>query len=599
MKRLRLILGLVLLVVLVAGVWLWLATPARVDLADYAPADALVYVEFNDLADVARAIQYTDVWKAAAPITQSQPRGQSRLLTAAARAGVAPIESVLFTRAQVALVVLGLNTSEQDDTLKVKPEVAVIAETHTTGWRTKPAAIDAVKRLANFAYGASTCTERSSDADFVECSMNGGERKLIGAVDGTLVILGNSDNAVRSCLEVRRGTRPSIRTDTEFLRSRSSVMTNQSLGFGYISSANSAKLFSWAAPLLMGMAPGDLQVQQLLAVSAGKILRGIAWTAVPAGGGIEDRFLFSLEPGVVARLKPAFETSQRDEDIWKMVPGSFQSLTIYRSREPAAAWSSLDSAVALKLDALPAVLFGSLLKSSLLVYGISNPKEALAALSPPLLTMKPSAGADGSVLIARVSDEARLRKSLAQRDERDIIGFGSTQILEGLQAEPDSRKEFSAVFADGYVILGKTENMRASLAELRKGQVTVTEEKKNVQDSARESTAAIVTYSNDEARLTNFISTLVMLQGRRLTSDELGQLQNTVGRSSFAASETRLGSGGIERRTRSAFGQFSTFISLLQPDGGGPVAHGGPAVRRVQVALGDPTPNRGPVARLQ
>ena len=576
MKRLRLILGLVLLAVLLVAAWLWLATPARVDLADYAPADSLVYVEFNDLADVARAIQYTDVWKAAAPITQSTPRGDNRLLTAAARAGVAPIESVLFTRAQVALVVLGLNTSEQDDTLKVKPEVAVIAETLTTRWRTKPAAVEAVKRLANFAYGASFCTERSGDADYIECSTNGGERKLIGAVDGTLVILGNSDNAVRSCLEVRRGTRPSIRTDTEFLRSRSSVMTHESLGFGYISSVNSAKLFSWAAPLLMGLAPGDQQVQQLLAVSAGKILRGIAWTAMPAGGGIEDRFLFSLEPGVVARLQPAFETSQRDEDIWKMVPGSFQSLTIYRSREPAAAWSSLDSAVALKLDALPAVLFGSLLKSSLLVYGISNPKEALAALSPPLLTMKPSTGADGSVLIARVSDEARLRKSLQDETDRDVVGVGRTQILEGLQADPDPAKEFSAVLADGYVILGKTENMQPSLIELRKGQATVTEEKKSVQNSARESTAAIVTYSNDEARLTNFISTLLMLQGRRLTGDELAGLQTTVKRSSFAASETRLSQAGIERRTRSAFGQFSTFISLLQPDGGGPVARGGP-----------------------
>jgi hypothetical protein len=571
MKRLRLVSGLVLVVVLLAAAWLWLATPSRVDLADYAPADSLVYVEFNDLAEVAQAIQYTDAWKAAAPITQSTPRAQNRLLTAAARAGVAPIESVLFTRAQVALVVLGLNTSEQDDTLKVKPDVAIIAETHTSRWRTKPAAVEAVKHLASFAYGASTCTERSGDADYVECSTNGGERKLIGAIDGTLVVLGNSDNAVRSCLEVRRGARPSIRTDTEFLRSRSSVQTDQSLGFGYISSANSAKLFSWAAPLLMGMAPGDQQVQQLLAVSAGKILRGIAWTAIPAGGGIEDRFLFSLEPGVVARLQPAFETSQRDEEIWKMVPGSFQSLTIYRSREPAVAWGSLDSAVALKLDALPAVLFGSLLKSSLLVYGISNPKEALAALSPPLLTMKPTAGAEGSVLIARVSDEARLRKSLVQRVEGDIIGSGGTQILEGLQAEPDPAKEFSAVLADGYVILGKTENMRASLAELRQGQATVTEEKKNVQDSARESTAAIVTYANDEARLTNFISTLLTLQGRRLTNDEFARLQNTVGRSSFAASETRLGSGGIERRTRSAFGQFSTFTSLLQPDGGGPV----------------------------
>ena len=169
------------------------------------------------------------------------------------------------------------------------------------------------------------------------------------------------------------------------------------------------------------------------------------------------------------------------------------------------------------------------------------------------------------MLIARVNDEARLRRSLT--DE----AFKGGQILQGLAAEPDPAKEFAAVFADGYVILGKTENLRPCLAELRKSEATVTEEKKSVQDSARASTAAIVTYSNDEARLTNFISTLVLLQGRRLTSDEFAQLQNSVGRASFAASETRLSQAGIERRTRSAFGQFSTFISLLQPEGG-PVA---------------------------
>ena len=145
----------------------------------------------------------------------------------------------------------------------------------------------------------------------------------MGAINGTTVILANSDNALKSCLDVRAGTRPSIATDVEFQQMRASVATKQSLGFGYVSSANSAKLFSWTAPLLMGLAPVDQQLQQLLAFSAAKILHGIAWTAVPAGGGIEDRFLFSLEPGVVDRLQPAFQMSQRDEDIWKLGAGKF------------------------------------------------------------------------------------------------------------------------------------------------------------------------------------------------------------------------------------------------------------------------------------
>jgi len=562
MKFLRPLLAFALLAILIGAAWLWWTLPSTVDMADYAPADSLVYVEFNNLAEVAQAIQHSDVWQAAAPITHGKTASQNGLMTAAARAGIGPLEGVLFARAQVALVVVGMNTSEENDTLKVRPDVALIAETHTSKWRTKRAAVDAVKKLADFAYGASMCSERSGDVDYIECSIAGGERKIIGAVDGTLVVVGNSDNAVRSCLEARRGNRPSIRTDPELLKVRSSLVSDKTLGFGYISPANSAKLFSWAAPLLMGQAPGDQQLEQLLAVSAGKILRGVAWTASSSGGGIEDRFLFSLEPGVVSRLQPAFETAERDENFWKLVPEGFQSLTIYRSMAPAAAWSSLDSAVAFKLDALPAVLFGSLLRSSLSVYGISNPKEVLTTLSPPLLTLKPSHAAEGSILVARVSDEAKLRRSLSE----EIFKGGSGEILEGLESNPNPEKEFAAVFADGYVLLGKTENMRSSLVALRTSQEAEVDKRNDLKESAQESSAPIITYSNDEARVSNFISTLLKLQGRQLSNEEASNLHHTLRRSEFSSTETRLNAFGIERTTRSAFGQFGTFVSLLQPE---------------------------------
>lgn len=559
MKFLRPLLALALLLILIVAVCLWWSTPSRVDMANYAPADSLVYVEFNNLEDVATAIQHSEAWQSAATITQSKPAPQNRLMRTAVRAGIGPLPAVLFSRAQVALVVVGLNTTEETDTLKVRPEVAIIAETHTSKWRTKPAAVEAVKQLANFAYGASMCAERNTDAEYIECSVAGGDRKIVGAVEGTLVVIGNSDNAVRACLDVRRGTRPSIHTDPELLKVRASLASERSLGFGYISPLNSAKLFSWAAPLLMGKAPGDQQLEQLLAVSAGKVLRGVAWTANPSAEGIEDRFLFSLEPGVVSRLQPAFETAERDQDFWKLVPEGFQSLTIYRNKAPAAAWNSLGSAVSFKLDALPAVLFGSLLRSSLSVYGISDPKEALATLSPPLLTLKPSSSTEGSILVARVSDEARLRRSLTQ----EVFKGAQGEIIEGLTAKVDPEKEFTAVFADGYVLLGKSENMRAGLLALQQKAADV----KELQQSVQESSAPIVTYANDEARLNNFILTLLKLQGRRLSNDEVAKLQNTLHSADLVSTETRLNAFGIERTTHSAFGQFSTFISLLQPDG--------------------------------
>ena len=558
MKLLRPLVAAVLLLILVGAAWLWWSLPSTADMADYAPADSIVYVEFNDLAAVAQAIQHSEVWEAAAPITHSKPADSSRIKRLVARAGIGPLPAVLFARAQVALVVIDLNASEENETLKVKPEIAIIVETHTSGWRTKPAAVEAIKQLANFAYGASMCNERSSDANYIECSVAGGDRKIVGAVDGTLVVIGNSDNAVRRCLDVRHGARPSLRTDTELLKVRANVTSPTTLGFGYISPANSAKLFSWAAPLLMGQAPGDQQLEQLLAVSAGKVLRGVAWTASPTPRGIEDRFLFSLEPGVVSRLQPAFETSERDENFWKLVPDGFESLTIYRNKAPATAWTSLDSAMSFKLDALPAVLFGSLLRSSLSVYGISDPKEALTTVSPPLLTLK-SSHTEGSILVARVSDEAKLKQTLT----KEVFTADKGQILEGLNTDPDAAKEFTAVFADGYVLLGKTEYMRSSLAALRQNAAGG---QKELQRSAKESSAPIVTYANDEARINNFVSTLLQLQGRKLSDQELLSLQNTLRKSGFASTETRLNAFGIERTTHSAFGQFSTLVSLLHPD---------------------------------
>src|SRR5918996_299970 len=113
MKFLRPLLAFVLLAILMVGAWLWWALPSTVDMADYAPADSLVYVEFNEPAAVAQAIQNSNVWQAAAPITQNKTGSQSRVMLAAARAGIGPLEAVLFARSQIALVVVGLNTSEE------------------------------------------------------------------------------------------------------------------------------------------------------------------------------------------------------------------------------------------------------------------------------------------------------------------------------------------------------------------------------------------------------------------------------------------------------------------------------------------------------
>src|SRR5262245_52573907 len=98
MKFLRPLLVLVVLIIVLGALWVWWSVPSAIDMAAYAPADSIVYVEFNNLASVAQAIQHSEVWQAAAPITQTKPASNTRFTSAAARAGIGPLPAVLFAR---------------------------------------------------------------------------------------------------------------------------------------------------------------------------------------------------------------------------------------------------------------------------------------------------------------------------------------------------------------------------------------------------------------------------------------------------------------------------------------------------------------------
>jgi hypothetical protein len=75
-----------------------------------------------------------------------------------------------------------------------------------------------------------------------------------------------------------------------------------------------------------------------------------------------------------------------------------------------------------------------------------------------------------------------------------------------------------------------------------------------------ETAASIVTYANDNERVRNFLATVSALKGG--TAKPPDSLSNS--RVLFSTTETGLDDEGLERRTRSAFGQFSTLVGLLK-----------------------------------
>src|SRR5512144_1693545 len=110
MKPLRSLAISTLLMLVVVIAVLWWNQPARSDMSDYAPADALVYIETNSLTDVMNAIQTSEVWKTVSPVIGTNTQPPSKWALIASRSGIAPIQAVLSSRAQMAVVVLGINT---------------------------------------------------------------------------------------------------------------------------------------------------------------------------------------------------------------------------------------------------------------------------------------------------------------------------------------------------------------------------------------------------------------------------------------------------------------------------------------------------------
>ena len=310
----------------------------------------------------------------------------------------------------------------------------------------------------------------------------------------------------------------------------------------------------------MGRAPGDPQLEQLLATSAGKILKSVAWTSRSLSGGMEDRYLISLDSELLPRVEPVFATTAAGDDVWKHVPSGAETFTLYQVRNPLDALNAMNSAVSYKLDALSAVMFSSLLRSSLAVYGVENPNQVLPLVTSPLVTLRAKATDESSVLLARVNDPERLRSILESQKVEG--GIRVIDLTKGWSNEGSAA--FLAVMLDGYVVMGKAESVD-SWFSLTRSSATASETPAAFQQAKNEN-AVTITYANDSTRVSSFVSTINLLRGNRLSDEQSAAVLNATKASSFSITESRLDDRGIERTTRSPFGQLSTLMSVLQSD---------------------------------
>jgi len=571
----KLLLIAVVILSLTAG-WQWWNRPHRVDMADYVPADSIIYIEANSLPEVINGITSTDAWRALAPQAGIKTNFNkiSKLSKFASWTGIGSADAVVLARAQVAITVLDFDATEETaTTLKIMPRAALVAETHTGEERARAAVEKLVGDFARRVYGSPRIERRETNGiTFSEWTApTDPRRKIIATVSGSVAVIGNDSVAVEACLAAQRGERPTLMNNPQLGQMRGRISASDALAFGFLPSGSTAKLLEIAVLPYVAQASSNPRAQSvaasLLPQLANKIFDNAGWSAHVSNGKIEDRYFLALRNGLASRLSAAVVASdQLTRPASKLLPADTFQMSQYNYREPEIAWRGLNAAISSQLDALSAPFVTILLDEALRPYGIETPREFLRAAGPDMATARLDDAGSSTVLIVGVRDREALRQQIRKR-----LGGGvqTTRIGDAEMLSAAKSERGVAAFVDEHLILGRAESVRRCLDARASGNTlaTTTNFMQAISFAAADPPTSVMTFSDDRESVRKFISYFAGTQETRAKSVGDEALEQAIGQHANATTMTGLTKDGFARRTYSSFGQFGNLVTQFAPGG--------------------------------
>lgn len=567
-RRGRTIIFLLLVILAACGLWLWWQHPRTVEMAGYVPADSLIYLECNSLPTLVEGLTTTNAWRTTAgPAGLDINAGRVGWLgRVAAWTGLGPADKMMLARAQIAVAVLGVQTSATDGALKLKPRYAVVIETHSSAGRVRSVAEKRLDDFARRAYGTPRREERTeNDATWLTWYAPDGARQIVAAFTGSVLIVGPEADAVRACLEVRRGTRPSLEGSPLLTEMRGRVAAQDALAFGFVAPEGIAQLLqlgiaAYAAPLVVSDARVAGLVNSLTPVLANKLSGGLAWsTRREAGGSIEDTYFLLLRNGLAAQLQePLAAAPNAPDELAAFAPADANSFSQYNYRNPSAAWAGLNRGLSANLDAVSAALVTRLMAAVWQPYGINEPSTFLNALGSSAATVRLDDADGGAVTIIKANDTNALRPFLPQ------LLDGAPQRTESYGAElfraaqTDGR---AAALVENYFLFGPADRVERCLQVRKSGQNLAQRDafRKAVNNLA---SAQAVTLTDDQTAARDFLKAVAARNANGPAQNEA--LETALRGLPYAASTTRLTNDGFEKRTRSAWGLLGALVGQFQ-----------------------------------
>jgi hypothetical protein len=560
-KRILVVLAIVLL--LAVGGWFYSQRVPRVAMETYVPESALGYLEFNNLPQFLGHFTSTKAWRQLAPTYDLSDKLSylGRLGMLARWSGVGSEEAVMLARAQLAVVVTGIEVRGEE----VKPRLAVIAETHSREDRLRAVIESRLPQLAARVYRQAI--REATEYGGVPVSIyrtQDKERRLLSAQMGSLWILANHPDPLRACIDTRLGRTPSIANNFYLRRARPRVEGSGDL-FAFVSGPGVARLLQFGAHLVSGGAisstPFASALQDLLADISSRASDGIAYGASFENGIVVDRYALMFKPQVVDHLKATIKVNQGHLRTLGLVPAGVREVTVVNVEDPSRALDGIEAAISSQVGAGQSFLLHRFLLSAReALFGLKAGESAAPAIGNELASFGFSEEMSDRVLLVAVRDRALLvrfvERYLSQRGasiEREK--YRGVEII----SSSDHRRGAAAFIGD-FLALGARAPLRR-LTEAREGGQSLQATPQFAASSRPSQPAAILSFSSVKGETREMMMALTRwLQGQsngHASTSALDQLP-------LAASATSLAEDGIFIESHAPLGNFPFFVSLAE-----------------------------------
>jgi len=496
--------------------------PQKTDMRTLAPLGTLVYLETND---VAAALESLTASPAFQTLVQAKP-------------DFAALQNI-----QLAVVVTGFDTSEENSVLSLKPRFVAVVETHAWSWQTVSLAENQLDTFVRKNYGETAKLEKK-DQDggkyFVWTADD--NRQVFAFVQDSLIYFGNDAAAIEKCLAVKKGETENLTRNESFTR----VYGEKNLAFGYASTDGIKRIADLAGVSVAVNASDETDERIFIARILPQILQNttkeIVWMANRTENGIEDRYAVNLTDETASGLKENLNSNADiTTDSVKFLPTDVFSATRYNLTNPSAAWRSSMLLTAKNTDALSGKMLIGFSGRLLEPYGVSEADIFLSAGHSPITTAQFDAEGAKSVTIAEVKDSDKLKSSISKE-----IDFNQPpKKLLNAEIWFSEDKSLAAAFIAGKLILGDGESVLECLnAKLSRPNA--------VFQRFAESRAVAATFGTDVDSADKIAKVLAnkIDPNRRLAT--------------FYTTETRLTAGGFERVTISDFGLIGAILKNIE-----------------------------------